>query len=254
MIRTLIVDDESLARERIISLLKKENDIEIVGECSDGEEALQKINNLKPDLVFLDIQMPIMNGVDVIKNLSEYFPEVIFVTAYDEYAVEAFEMNALDYLLKPFDQERFSKTLARTRQRILANSTEEISEKLNNLILTFSQNNSKEKYLTKFVIKSGGKISFINIDEINYIEADGNYLTIHTSNSKHLYRDTITNVSEKLNPEIFVRIHRSYIVKMGTIKEMQSHFNSEYIITLKDNTKLKTGRIYKTEVEKLFKH
>jgi two-component system LytT family response regulator len=254
MIRTVIIDDESLARERIISLLKKEMDIEVVGECSDGEDALQKINSLKPDLVFLDIQMPIMNGVEVIKNLSEYLPEVIFVTAYDEYAVEAFEMNALDYLLKPFDQDRFSKTLTRARQRILANNTKEISEKLNSLIVTFSQNKPGEKYLTKFVIKSGGKISFINVDELNYIEADGNYLTLHTANSKHLYRDTITNVAEKLNPDLFVRIHRSYIVKIETIKEMQSHFNSEYIITLKDNTKIKSGRSYKVEVEKLLKH
>jgi two-component system LytT family response regulator len=254
MIKTLVVDDETLARERIISLLKKENDIEIVGECSDGEEALQKINSLKPDLVFLDIQMPVMNGIDIIKNLSDYLPEVIFVTAYDEYAVEAFELNALDYLLKPFDQERFSKTLARARQRILANSTKDISEKLNNLILSFSKNKTGEKYLTKFVIKSSGKISFINIDEINYIEAEGNYLTLYTANGKHLYRDTISNISEKLNPDLFVRIHRSYIVKIENIKELQSHFNGEYFITLKDNTKLKSGRSYKTEVEKLLKH
>lgn len=254
MIRTLVVDDETLARERIISLLKKENDIEIVGECSDGEEALKAINTLKPDLIFLDIQMPMLSGVDVIKNLHFYLPEVIFVTAYDEYAVEAFEMNAIDYLLKPFDQERFFKTLARARQRILVNSTNEISEKLNNLILAFSQNNPAEKYLTKFVIKSAGKISFVNADDINFIEAEGNYLTIHTNNSKNLYRDTITNISEKLNPEVFVRIHRSFIVKIENIKEMQSHFNSEYIIILKDNTKLKSGRSYKAEVEKLLKH
>lgn len=254
MIRTLIVDDESLARERIASLLEKEKEINVIGECSDGEDALQKINSLKPDLVFLDIQMPMMNGVDVIKNLSNYIPEVIFVTAYDKYALEAFEMNALDYLLKPFDQERFSKTLARVKQRLLSKSTIEISDKLNNLILAFSQNKPEEKYLTKFVIKSSGKISFISVDEINYIEAEGNYLTLHTANSKNLYRDTITNISEKLNPEIFIRIHRSYIVKIENIKEMQSHFNNEYIITLKDNTKLKSGRSYKTEVEKLLKH
>jgi two-component system LytT family response regulator len=198
--------------------------------------------------------MPLMNGIEVINNLNEYLPEIIFVTAYDEYAVEAFEMNALDYLLKPFDQERFAKTLVRARQRILVSSTTEISEKLNNLILTFSQNKPGEKYLTKFVIKSAGKISFINVDEINYIVADGNYLTLHTANSKNLYRDTITNISKKLNPEIFVRIHRSYIVKIENIKEMQSHFNSEYIITLKDNTKLKSGRSYKAEIEKLLKH
>lgn len=254
MIKTLIVDDEVLARERIISLLKKENDIEVIGECSDGEEALIIINTLKPDLVFLDIQMPVMSGIEVIKNLNNFIPEIIFVTAYDEFAVEAFEINALDYLLKPFDRERFSKTLARARQRILSNNTNEISKKLNNIFLTFSQNKPEEKYLTKFVIKSAGKISFINADEINYIEADGNYLTLHTANNKSLYRDTITNISEKLNPEIFIRIHRSYTVKIENIKEMQSHFNSEYIITLKDNTKLKSGRSYKSEIEKLLKH
>jgi len=254
MIRTLVIDDEALARERIISLLKREKDIVVIDECSDGEEALQKINSLKPDLVFLDIQMPMMSGVDVIKKLRNYIPEVIFVTAYAKYALEAFEMNALDYLLKPFNQERFFKTLARAKQRLLAKITTEISEKLNNLILAFAQNKPDEKYLTKFVIKSAGKISFINVDEINYIEAEGNYLTLHTTNSKSLYRDTITNISEKLNPEIFIRIHRSYIVKIENIKEMQSHFNSEYVIILKDNTKLKSGRSYKAEVEKLMKH
>lgn len=253
MIKTLVVDDESLARERIISLLKKENDIEVVGECSDGEEALKKIYSLKPDLVFLDIQMPLVNGIDVVKNLDEYLPAIIFVTAYDKYAVEAFEMNALDYLLKPFDQERFAKTLARARERILSDNANEVSSKINNLILKLAHTKTEKEYLTKFIVKSAGKISFINIDEIKFIEAEGNYLILHTANSKTLFRETITNISEKLNPEVFIRIHRSYIVKIEYIKEMQSHFNGEYIFTLKDNTKIKSGRSYKTEIEKMLK-
>ena len=253
MIKTLIVDDEIHARERIVSLLKKEIDIEIIGECSDGEEALKVINALKPDLVFLDIQMPVMNGIDVIKNLSEYLPEVIFVTAYDEYAVEAFEMNAVDYLLKPFDKERFLKTLARARSRVLSQSNKDISDKLNKPIITFSRENSEDKFLSKFVIKSAGKISFASIEEIDYIESEGNYIMLHTANGKFLYRDTITNIAAKLDPDLFIRIHRSYIIKIENIKEMQSHFNGEYIITLMDNTKLKSGRSFKSEVEKLLK-
>lgn len=245
MIRALVVDDEELSRDRIISFLKDDKDFAVIGECSSGIEALDKINSIKPDMVFLDIQMPGMNGIDVLQGIETPLPQIIFVTAYDEYAIKAFELNAVDYLLKPYSRERFKKTIEKVKQNI---SSAGFGDKVLKLI---SDMQKKEKYLTRFVIKSSGTFSFIPVEEVNYIEAEGNYIKIRTGQGSHMVRETITRTNEKLNPDIFVRIHRSIIVNMNCIKQMQTHFNGEYIIVLKDNTKLKSGRNYKESVEKL---
>lgn len=245
MIRVLIADDEELSRERIMSFLKDEKDFFIAGECSSGTETLEKIKVLLPDLVFLDIQMPGMNGVEVLQNLKSPLPQIIFVTAYDEYAIKAFELNAVDYLLKPFSKERFKKTLEKVKQNL---SSAGINEKVFRLI---SDLQKKEKYLSRFIVKSSGTFTFVPVEEVNYIEAEGNYIKIKTQNGFHLVRDTITRTCERLNPENFVRVHRSLIVNISKIKQMQTHFNGEYIIVLKDNTKLRTGRNYKEAVDKI---
>lgn len=245
MIRVLVVDDEELSRERIISFLKDEKDFIIAGECSSGTEALEKIKSLMPDLVFLDIQMPGMNGIDVLQNIDAPLPQIIFVTAYDEYAIKAFELNAADYLLKPFSKERFIKTIDKVKQNL---SSTGLNEKVLGLI---SDLQKKEKFLSRFIVKSSQTFTFVPVDEVNYIEAEGNYIKIKTQNGSHLVRDTITRTCARLNPADFVRVHRSLIVNVNKIKQMQTHFNGEYIIVLKDNTKLRTGRNYKEAVEKI---
>lgn len=247
MIRTIIADDEELSRERIKSFLNDEKDFVIAAECSSGTEALEKINMLKPSLVFLDIQMPGMNGIEVLQNIEDPIPKIIFVTAYDEFAIKAFELNAADYLLKPFSRERFAKTIQKVKQNL---SSADLGEKVLKLI---SDLDRKERYLNKFVVKSSGTYAFIPIEEVNYIEAEGNYINIRTRGGSFLVRDTISRTIERMDPEVFVRIHRSVIVNVNKIKQMQTHFNGEYIIILNDNSKLRSGRNYKDAVERLLR-
>lgn len=245
MIRTLIIDDEELSRERIISFLKDEKEFIMIGECSTGTEALIKIHELKPDMIFLDIQMPGMNGIDVLQNIKIPLPQIIFVTAYDEYAIKAFELNAADYLLKPYSRERFSKTIEKIKKNFYSSG---FGDKVLRIISDLER---KDKYLTRFVVKSSGTFSFIPVEDVNYIEAEGNYIKIRTGKGSHMVRETITKTCERLDPGIFVRIHRSTIVNINKITQLQTHFNNEYIIVLNDNTKLRTGRNYKEAVEKL---
>lgn len=244
MIKVIIADDEELSRERIKTFLDDEKEIAVVAECASGKETLEKIRLLKPGLVFLDIQMPGMSGIEVLQNIEPPAPQIIFVTAFDEYAIKAFELNAVDYLLKPFSRERFRKTLSKIKNA----QPDELAGKLARLI---SDLDRKDNFLTRFVVKSSGTFSFIPVEDVNFIEAEGNYIKIKTPSGVYLVRETITKTSEKLNPELFVRIHRSVIVNVRKIKQIQTHFNGEYIIILTDNSKLKSGRNYKAAIENL---
>jgi two-component system, LytTR family, response regulator len=258
-IKTLIVDDEPLARKAIRLMLKHDAEIEIVGECDNGQSAVELIHTHKPDLVFLDIQMPEMNGFEVLETVgARKMPAVvIFVTAYDEYAIHAFEVNALDYLLKPFSDERFEKALQRAKSQLAQREINDLSQKLIALVGDYKEEPppnkqvSKSDYTSRFMIKSGGRISFVKVDEIDWIEAADYYVKLHTGRKSHLIRETMNVLEKKLDPRAFIRIHRSTIVNIERIKELQPHFNGDYIVLLNDGTELKLSRTRREQLHAL---
>jgi two-component system LytT family response regulator len=251
-IRTLIVDDESLARDRVKRFLRDENDITIVGECGDGAEAIKVIRQEKPDLIFLDIQMPEKNGFEVIKSFdAKSTPTVIFVTAYDQYALQAFDVHALDYLLKPFNRERLHRAVAHARQHIENKHRGSLDERLASLIADLK---SEKKYLERLVVKSVGRVFFLKIDEIDWIEAAGNYLKLHAGRDAHLIRETMNGIEAKLNPEKFLRIHRSTMVNIDRIKELHPMFSGDYEVILRSGTELTLSRNYRERFIELFEN
>jgi two-component system LytT family response regulator len=250
----LVIDDEDLARERIVSFLKDLEDIKAIDECSNGRDAIKKIVTEKPDLIFLDVQMPEVTGFDVLNKIkSVYLPLIIFVTAFDEFAVKAFEFHAVDYLLKPFDRKRFNSALNHARLILNASNTNNANEQIISLLNSIKHpKKNGENYPHKFIIRETGKISFIDINEIEYLEAAGNYIKIKTSTASYLMRETMNNIENKLDPKLFLRIHRSYIVKIDQIKEFKTYFDGEYIAVLKNKSELKTGKVYRNKIHNLF--
>jgi two-component system, LytTR family, response regulator len=249
-IRALIVDDEPIARQGLHTLLAAETGIEIIGQCGNGREAVKVIREQSPDLVFLDVQMPKMSGFDVVAELgAANMPAVVFVTAYDQYAIRAFEIDAMDYLLKPFDQERFQKTIDRIRSHFRQGSFSELNKSLSTLLTRLDQ--SEQKYIERIVIKSGGRIFFVNVDEIDWVEAAGNYVRLHVKDKSHLLRETMDAMSAKLAADRFLRIRRSLIVNIGQIKVLQPLFKGEYQITLQDGTQLRSSRRYRDQLNPL---
>jgi two-component system LytT family response regulator len=246
-IRTLVVDDEPLARERLASLLQPLEDVELVGECRDGEEAVIALHDLTPDLVFLDIQMPGMSGFDVIDAVgTDKMPLVIFVTAYDQHALRAFQVRALDYLLKPFDRERFTEALQRARQQLERDDSGDIGRRLLALVKDLRRDPPKADRL---VVKSGGRLFFLRTDEIDWVEAAGNYVRLHVGNTSHLLRETMTAMEARLDPERFVRIHRCRIVNVDRIQEMQPWLNGEYAVVLRTGARLTLSRGYREKLQ-----
>lgn len=246
-IRTLIVDDEPLARTRLRSLLEEHSDFEIAGECSSGPEAIEFIDREHPQLVFLDVQMPECTGFEVIQNIDTVErPAVIFVTAFDSYAVKAFEVHAIDYILKPIDRERFEDALDRARRTFERNEIDEVNRKLSSLI----DNVRREKrFLNRVVIKTSGKVLFLRVQDIDWIEAAGNYVRIHFGEQSHLLRETMSALESRLDPEQFLRIHRSVIVNIDRIREMQPAFHGDYYVILKNNRQLPLSRGYREKIE-----
>jgi two-component system, LytTR family, response regulator len=248
-IRALIVDDEPLAREGIRMRLKQEPDVEVIGACKNGREAVAVILRDLPDLVFLDIQMPRLGGFGVIEAVGvKRMPHVIFVTAYDEHALRAFEVNALDYLLKPIDGGRFSEALERARSRIRGENLEAVDERLHKIMAALRV---ERKHLERLSIKSAGRITFLSVDEIDWIEAADNYVQVHAGRESHLLHATMNSLEGRLDPDKFLRIHRSAIVNVGRIKELHPMFHGEYRIVLKDGTRLTSGRGYRENLQKL---
>ncbi|PWU16824.1 MAG: DNA-binding response regulator [Verrucomicrobia bacterium] len=248
-IRILIVDDEPLARERIRSLLKSETGVEIVGEAASGVEALACIRKHSPDLVFLDVQMPGMGGFEMLAALGEeQLPLVIFVTAYDQHALKAFEVHALDYLLKPFKPARFKQTLERARQELATKEAGTISE---NLLDLLRQHKPKPERLTRLAVRIGERVVFVKIHEVSHIEAAGNYLVLHVGKESHIIRDTLGALQEKLDPRQFLRISRSTLVNVDQIKEMRPFFKGEHVVILLNGKELAMTRGFKEVREAL---
>jgi two-component system LytT family response regulator len=248
-IRTIIIDDEPLARERIRTFIEMEPDFEIVAECGDGTAAIRDIDRFTPDLIFLDVQMPELGGFDVLTRMKPARPpEVIFVTAHDQYAVRAFEFHALDYLLKPYDRARFRETLTRARSSLIQRQAGASDTRLSELIDELTHKTDAPERL---VVKSGGRILFLDIDEIDWIEASGNYVRFHIGNETHSVRETMGAIEQRLPSGMFVRIHRSTIVNRVRIKEMQPLSDGEYAVILKDGTDLRLSRSYRSAIDEL---
>lgn len=244
-IKILIIDDEQPARRKMRSFLKEQAGIELVIEAENGIEAVEKIQQYKPDLVLLDIQMPGMSGFEVIETIGvENMPTVIFVTAYDQYALDAFEVQAIDYLLKPYDQDRFQKSFTRALQQIeLKNNNTTILKNLLNEI------KSGKKHLDRIMVNIGHRFLYVKVNSIIYISAEEKYVNLHTEKEIYLIRETMNNLEQQLDPTKFKRIHRSYIVNIDFIKEMQSWSHGDYVVILKNDTKLTLSRRFR---ERLF--
>jgi two-component system LytT family response regulator len=245
-IRTLIVDDEPLGRERIRTLLGDDAEIEVVCECADGKQAVAAIEQTRPDLVYLDVQMPEMDGFAVLDAIAaERMPAIIFVTAYDRYAVQAFEVHALDYLLKSFDRERFQNALRRAKEQIRRSQEGLWNQRLTGLLEDLQ---ARQTRLTRFVIRSAGRIFFLRVEEIDWLEAAGNYVSIHVGRESHLIRETLQSVEGRLDPAQFLRVHRSTVVNFDRIKELQPLFHGDYLVRLRDGTELTLSRNYREKL------
>jgi two-component system LytT family response regulator len=252
-IRTLIIDDEPLARERLKRFLADERDLELVGECAEGHEAVAAIRALRPDLVFLDIQMPELDGFGVLKSIGvAEMPAVIFVTAYDRYALQAFDVNALDYLLKPYNRERFHKAVERARAQLSNGAKGELNERLLSLLENFKS--ESPRHLERLMIKASGRVFFLRTQELDWIEAEGNYLRVHVGRESHLLRETMNRLASKLDPDKFLRIHRSTLVNIERIKELQPLFSGDYVVILRDGKQLTLSRSYRDKLLELFEN
>jgi two-component system, LytTR family, response regulator len=247
-LRALIVDDEALARTALVRLLKRERDVSLIGQCDDGESAVQTIRQAQPDIVFLDVQMPEMDGFQVVEAIgAERMPVTIFVTAFDRYAIRAFDANAVDYLLKPFAPDRLARALARARERCLGKQDKEAAQRLFSLLDSRLQSD----YAQRLAVATGGRIVFVPVADIDWIEAEGNYARLHVSRKAFDVRETLQALMEKLDPREFIRIHRSTIVNARRIREVQPWFQGSHIVVLQSGEELRMSRYQRDAVDRL---
>ncbi len=243
--RVLIVDDQPLARRGVITRLKRFNDMEIAGECGDGASAVAKILELLPDLVFLDVQMPGMDGFEVLRALPrESLPSIIFLTAHEQHALRAFEVHALDYLLKPIDDERFAVAIQRARRLVESRSKAEFDQRILQLL-----DDNSGKYASRFAVRTGSRIQVVFADEIEWVGTAGNYTEIHSGGKAHLLRETMNTLEERLDPAQFIRVHRSRIVRLKCVRELRAIGNREYIVKLSDGSEHRASRSYADQLE-----
>ena len=241
----MIVDDEPLARKYIREMIAAESDIEIVGEAGNGKAALRLISKFKPDLLYLDIQMPGMDGFNLLQHLdSGDMPVIIFTTAYEEYAIRAFEVHAIDYLLKPFDRPRFERSLEHARELLSESTSRDVeSTQLTELIKVIKE---KPKYIERLLVKRNGRIVFLHMNQIDWIKADDKYLHLIGDNKRHMIRQTLASIKSQLDPSKFVQINRSVIVNVDSIRELHSMFNGDYDVEMQDDSKFPLSRNHRS--------
>ncbi len=271
--RVLIVDDEPIARRRIRRLLKLEEGVDLVDEAGSGSDAVSAIRDMRPDLVFLDVQMPDMDGFAVVSKLNdELMPAIVFVTAYNEYAVRAFDVNAIDYILKPFDPDRFRSAFGRARSQLEQKSSAEAGRRIKALLaevlgeeraeaVTTATDNgagvresvvaaaTRSRLLDRLMVKHDGRVYFVKVADIDWFEASGNYVRLHVGRVSHLIRETMHGIEAQLDPNVFARIHRAVIVNLDRIRELQPWFAGDYIVILRDGRQLKLSRTYREALQ-----
>lgn len=263
-IRALIVDDESLARRGLALRLAAFPTVEIIGQCSNGREALAAIAEHHPDLLFLDIQMPGLNGFDVVRALQvEQMPLIVFVTAFNEYALDAFDVHAIDYVLKPVDEDRLAKTIERVQRHLAHKNSETDKQRLMNFIgditgeqystveEVFSRAGGETSYPSRLSIKDKNETTLVDIKDIAWVDAAGDYMCLHTASQTHIMRCTMKELERHLNPELFQRIHRSTIINLEHVDKIQNHINGEFFLLLKGGARLKMSRGYKEKIKHL---
>jgi len=255
-IRALIVDDEPLARKGVAQLVDPVEDVTVVGEAADGPQAVRRIRKHDPDLVFLDVQMPEMTGLEVVREVGvDEMPLTIFVTAYDEYALDAFEAQALDYLLKPIDEERFEEALDRARTQLQQAEASALSDQLHGLLQQYGEDDETEDDETpsieRFTVRSRDRIYFVDAANVQWVESEGDYVALHDGEDTHLVRKTMKELEERLDPDRFLRVHRSYIVNTGYVKELRPMDHGTYRLIMAAGTPLKSSRGYSDNVEAL---
>ena len=269
-LRVLVVDDERLPRQRLLRLLEEIPNTVCVGECENGRTAVDAIESVLPDLVLLDVRMPGMGGLDVARALTGHVPFIIFVTAFDEYALSAFEVHAIDYLLKPVERERFVAAIERARALVASTTAAQRHERLLALLqgetthasepagradiadapaVTGSGSADQATFPRRFLVKGDGQMYFVGVDDIDWVEAYGNYVRLHVGRGVHLIRETLGNIERKLDPTRFARVHRSSIVNLDRVSRMDLWGAGDYVVLLKDGTKLKLSRWYRSRIE-----
>ncbi len=248
-IRTIIADDEGLARTKLRVLLNSESGVNVVAECRDGNQTLAAVQSHKPDLLLLDIQMPDLDGFQVLKQVpADQMPVVIFTTAYDQYAIRAFEAHALDYLLKPFNQERLHHALERVKAELLKSHEHSLRSRILDML---GEVKPDSQQLRRLVIRTAGRVVFLDLNEVDWIEAAANYVKLHVGKDSYLLREGIGHISARLDPQHFVRIHRSFIVNVRRIRELQPCDSGEYIAVLRDGKELSCSRGCRPQLQRL---
>jgi two-component system, LytTR family, response regulator len=245
-IRTLVVEDQPIARERLVELLESEPDVEVVGATDNGVDAVEAIRRLRPDLVFLDLQIPDLDGFGVITEIGAAMPLTIFVTAHDEYALRAFDVHAFDYLLKPFGRERLQQALGRARLRLAEGREEQLARRLMSMV---QEAGGSKTMPDRLMVKSGGRVLFVALGELDAVESEGNYVRLHVGARVHLVRETMASIEERLGQDRFCRVHRGWIVNLDRVRELHVRPNGEHELVTHEGRGYRVGRAYRDAVQ-----